>query len=505
MDNRAGVETIADKLLLFSAAAAFLVTVCIYICNWWAALSSPYSINFEGTMLWSAQAFAGGQNIYALKSLGEEPWLVTIYPPLYLACAAALVKLFGVQYLPLRLANMLLSAGTGCLLFRIMKASGCRLSACLCALTFLFSFDVMSMQSFEARPDYLLIFLSVFMIERFVSKWDFIKEKDSLSALAPVLTLACLSMITKQQAVVFVLSLVLFLASSGRAKLALKFFLSVSLGIGLFVLLAQMITGGFLAHLTFLAATRSSSAVLISNLAGLGLDWVKIFWALPVVPCGILALKKLEGLHKLPFILVTVSTLLFLYSMGIPASNTNHLMPALLALSWCLAICLSSLPGWVGIVGLLACCVSFPHLSEEARLRPLLLPHARKGADELHSLDLASKPVLTDDVYLNILTDSKPVIVDCPTFLNVWAAKGSDFRQLTEPIENKQYAAVIINSDDSQMSAPTIWWPKPVVEAVRRNYHKVSELHCSGWGMDLFLPGVEATNKRESDQNAHAN
>jgi len=66
MNNQAGSASFVDKLLLLLATVAVLVISGIYICNWCAALSSPYSINFEGPMLWSAHALAGGQNIYSI-------------------------------------------------------------------------------------------------------------------------------------------------------------------------------------------------------------------------------------------------------------------------------------------------------------------------------------------------------------------------------------------------------------------------------------------------------
>src|SRR5277367_955600 len=88
--------------VLITAVAALVLSI-IYLCNWGAALSSPYSIAFESPMLWAARVLNSGGNIYALSGLQQEPWSITIYPPLYLALGAALVKLFGLQYCPLRI------------------------------------------------------------------------------------------------------------------------------------------------------------------------------------------------------------------------------------------------------------------------------------------------------------------------------------------------------------------------------------------------------------------
>lgn len=443
-------------------------------------------------MLWTANALANGQNIYSLPGLHSEPWLITIYPPLYLVLAAGLVKTFGAQYFCLRLANMLFCAGTLFFMYKIMKQCGCRLTSILCSLVFLFSFDTISFQSYEARPDYLLIFLSAFMLERFVSLELKVPKPDTLRSYLSVLGLGCLSIGVKQQAIVFVLSIVIYLALDGRVKLAGKIFVVWLLVLALFTGVIQLICGGYIESLTFLSVVKSDSTVLISNLANIGIDWIKLSWALLIVPCGILAMKKLEGLKRFPFILVIVSTLLFLYSMGIPASNSNHLMSALLGLSWVLAFCLDSLFWGTALILLVCSATSFPHLAEEARFRPLLLPHANKSAAVLQQLDLKGKPVLTDDLYLNVLTESTPVLIDCASFLNAWKAQGSDFSQITKPLAEHRYAAVLINSQDAELPKKPNFWPKEIVEAIQKNYRKVDELHCSAWPIDLYLPNTTA-------------
>ncbi|MBX9686479.1 MAG: hypothetical protein K2X27_07240 [Candidatus Obscuribacterales bacterium] len=480
-----------QTLFFWLSAATAGLCACIYLANWLAALSSPYSIAFESPMLWTAHALGQGQNIYALERLSKEPWLVTIYPPIYLCFAAILVKVLGVQYFWLRLANMILSVGVGALLFRIMRLSGSSLAPCICALTFFFSFGRIAGESYSARPDFLLLFLSTLMLERFLLVFTNEEKKNTFSNYLPVLILALAAIFTKQQAIVFVVSIAIFLCQSGKAKLAGKFMLLWLLGMGLISYILDLSCGGYFAHLSFLAATKSDSAVLLSNLSSLGVDWLKLFWALPVVPLAVLAIKKLDGVKSLPFILVSVSTGLFLYSMGIPASSTNHMMSAILGLSWCLSICLSRLPAWLGIIGLITIAASFNHLADEAIYRPKLLPIARSDAAKLLKMDLSCKPVLTDDLYLNVLTGSNPVIVDCATFMNVWTARGSGLEPLLKAISEKRYAAVIINSNDSRSSGASAWWPQALIDAVRSNYHKVAELQCSGWSLDLFIADLD--------------
>lgn len=481
------INKLQNKLYLILALVAALVTAFIYLWNWSAALSSPYSLNFEGPMLWAADALSQGQNIYSADGLQKEPWVTTIYPPLYLAFLALLAKLLGVNYFAMRVASMLFTAGLAAVLVDIFHRLKLSLPAILSSLVFLFSFDCMSTRGFEVRPDIAVVFFCALLLQQFVVVCLDEKKQEALKSYLSVFLLGAVCIEIKQQAIVFMLAIVVYLFAEGHRKIAGVLLGGWLLSILIFSGIMQLFTGAYIHNLVFLSPVKSSSNILIGNLGSIGIDWIKLIVALFLVPAGILALRKLEGLQKFPLLLALISTALFFYSMGIPASSSNHMMAALLALSWFLALCLDKLPALCGIILLVASACSFPFLSEEGRYRGQLLPFARKDADVLQHLGLEGKPVLTDDLYINYLTHSKPVLVDCATFLNVWKAKG-ELGNLTTPISEKRYAAVIINSNDNEGKNTNAWWPPPVIEAIHANYHKTAELHCSGWSLDLLLP-----------------
>lgn len=490
---------IPDAFYLLFAFGASGILVFIYLLDWSASLSSPFSVNFEGPMLWAAEALSLGNNIYVSSQASAPPWVCTIYPPLYPAFCALLVKCFGVHYFALRAANMAFAAGLALVFYRILSLSGLSRLSIVASLVFLFSFNVFALYSFEARPDMMLLFFTACALERFVKYQQLSAESNSGSqqiswfsagaVRSQALFFSFLAICVKQQAVVLVLSLVLYMLGERRWKEMIYYLFNLLFWLSILSLGMQINSQfGFFENLFFIASLKSDSNVFIANLGSLGLDWIKLVFALVLVPAALFFMKKITGINRLPFILLFVSTVLFFYSMGIPASSANHMMTAILALAWCLSIALTRLPRPWTFLLICSCLFSYPTLAEEGLLRPKLLPFAKADAEILQELNLNGKEVLTDDLYLNYLTKSKVVLVDCASFLNVWAQSENGAKDLIAAIEQKRFAAIIINENDSALREPKAWWPKPVVESIQRKYRKHMELHCSPWTMDLYLP-----------------
>ncbi len=86
------------KLVPLMAAFCFL--------SWWMLMLRPdFSWDdAEPEVLDQAWRLAKGESIY--RNIGEPPYAIPIYPPLYLAAVAALLKLTGLSYLPARLISL---------------------------------------------------------------------------------------------------------------------------------------------------------------------------------------------------------------------------------------------------------------------------------------------------------------------------------------------------------------------------------------------------------------
>ena len=486
----------------FAVAVVFCVILAgTYIASWSFSLSLPYATNYEGPMLQLGDLLAHGQNIYSPDRLLHEPWVVTIYPPLYAVIAAIFVFLFGPQLLALRFFSMLCCLLSAFLVYRIFCLSESKPSAALVATSFFMSFNAVFSWSYSARPDMLVTFLSLLAIERFLSA---LTGKSTLSSdiksvgaslsfekLFPVLMISWLAIMSKQQAAVFVLAIFAYLCTLKKTKLAFQFIGAWLALIAISIIFMQLFTHGFVEHLTFLSSVRKNSTVLLGNIASLGLDFAKVLSAFIILPIGIFLLKNSKPILKLPLILFLISISVSYFSMSIPASNINHLIPAIFSLSWLMALSLDRLPFWVSFLVVAASCPTLLQISEIARYGPQLLPFAQKSAAKLKAIDLKGKPVLTDDPYLNYLTDSQPAFEDCATFLNVWASReprAESLDELLNSIKSKRYAAIIINSADASEKNGPNWWSPLIVRQIKQSYKKDGELYCSGWEMDLFLP-----------------
>lgn len=483
-----GLSLSLKKLHVAICVIVVLATAVAYGLNFAAACLTPFSLNYEAPMLWASMRLAAGQNIYCLSALTAQPWTAILYPPLFMALGAVSVKLLGGAYLGLRLVNMLSAALCALALFRLLRLYDCSKLVAFTAAAFFLNFIVVATLSFEARPDLLAVCLSAWTMERFVAALKQEPGCQALRGLGAVVALAILACLAKQSSIVFVLSIVFFLLSAGQRILALKFLAAWAGAIALIFGGIELICGGFLANLTLLSAVHPQAKVLADNFRALATDWFKVFLGLAIAPVGILAHKGVKGIDTLPLLLLLISFSLLLYTMAIPASNMNHLIPALFALSWWIGLSLRYLPGWVGAVVLIVCAGNIWFLSEFGRLEPLLLPYARESEKVLRRLDLKDRLVLTDDPFINVLTGSKPAMVDCATFLNLWKDTKPQMKDLIGAIESRQYAAIMINSDDSEKGGGQIWWTPSVVQAIKANYVRREELHCSGWFLDLYLP-----------------
>lgn len=354
------IDKVQNKLFLILSIVAALALAFIYLWNWSAALNWPFSLpNYEGPMLWAADALSRGQNIYSSSALQNEPWITTIYPPFYLVFLSPLVKSFGATYLPLRITSMLFTAGLAVVMVDVYRRLRYGLPAILSSLVFLFSFECISSRGFEVRPDMVIIFFCALLLHQFIVVSLVHRKQSSLKAYMSVFWLGAISLEIKQQAIVFLLAILLYLFSEGRQKIALVLLGGWTFSFLFFTGVMQLITGGYIQNLVFLAPVKSNSTVLISNLGSLGIDSIKLIVALFLVPIAVLVLKNLRELQKFPLLLALISTALFMFSMGIPASSSNHMMAALLALSWFLALALGRLPAVCGIILLLASACSF--------------------------------------------------------------------------------------------------------------------------------------------------
>lgn len=489
---KASKPTWGAKIAAASAVIFAIVVGGVYLADWIFALQNPYSFMYEGPMLQLGEMVASGKNIYDPAKLVSEPWMICIYPPLYLLCAGLSVKLFGITYFPLRIFSMLCCVASAALSYRIFRWSDCNRPVSAAASAFFLSFNAVYGWTYVARPDMLVTFLCILLLERFMMIMNVPERINQNKYLLLLSGLSSLALFAKQQAAVFIIAISLFLLSSKHTKSAAKYFV-FSIGLSaFFFLIAQMLTSGFFQHLSFLSLVKTDPQALIANIAGLGFDWFKVLFALICIPLSLVFLKGKADIRRLPLLLFIISATVAYFSMSIPGSNINHLFPALFALTWLIGMMMSQTSPWLTPLVLLFACPSLVQISETYRYGPLLLPYAKKSEMELKNYDLKDKLVLTDDPNFNYMTYSKPVFEDCVTFLNVWANRKNGFDELNKQISETKFAAIIINAADMEGQGGPGWWPKQTVELIKNHYHKRADLYCSGWAAQLLTPTPRA-------------
>lgn len=474
-------------------SAAFLVA-SLYLLSWYNCLFvRTASINFEGPIIWASTELAAGHNIYPADAHLKQPWICILYPPLYMILGAAGAYFAGISYFPTRLLSLLSTVLAVVFAFKTLRLQGCSKEICLAALTFYFGFGCVLFEACECRPDMLSFALGVWALYSFVSALKQAEPDSSATKVLLPAILTSLSCLAKQQGIVYMAAMLLTLLSDRKFKAAARYlavFLICTIGtLGI----VQAISGGLWSSLSILSVVKSRSEVLIANLAALGFEWIKIITALLIAPLGIWLCKPLSADQRLPLFLFFISCAVFFYTMGIPASSLQHLLPALFGLSWWLALCLRKLPPLLCLLPLLLMsCNAYQIITEQLAFIPMEA-QVRSDISRLRSYNLENKLVLCDDVYINLLSGSKPALVDCASFINSWKDSGKGFGDILTSIEKHEYAAIVISATDLDSNGNGSFWPPELVKAIKASYVQKETLYCGPWILALLLPAENST------------
>jgi len=114
-DRRAG----APRLLRWVVLAIAVTFLAIYLAIALARIAYPFELEWmEGACVDHVRRVLAGQPLYVAPSLDFVPF---VYPPLYFWLSAALAKLTGTGFLPLRLLSFVSSLGCFALIFLMVR------------------------------------------------------------------------------------------------------------------------------------------------------------------------------------------------------------------------------------------------------------------------------------------------------------------------------------------------------------------------------------------------
>ncbi len=258
-----------------------------------------------------------------------------------------------------------------------------------------------------------------------------------------------------------------------------------SAGLALIVA-AQSLTGGFLQSMQIFGKTPWDGVMLIRYLHFMSDDDVTRFELSFIVLLFCMVIRKQEttGPERLPYLLFALSLAQMLYIMGLPGSNGNHAIFTLMALSWWLALKAKTLSKPVGQIILLCSLIGAPGLIISV---PHIISQLPANQMALTNLDLKDKLVLSEDPSLNILSHSKPAMVDCAVFTSVWLAHPEKLDEISKLVASKQLAAIVINCQDSRADGK-YFWPASVLDTLRSHYVATGKVSGNGICQTIWLP-----------------
>ncbi|MCL6647588.1 MAG: hypothetical protein K6U89_04575 [Chloroflexi bacterium] len=417
----------------------------------------------EGIVLGQALAVATGRPLY--PPLGEPPYSVTAYPPLYYLAVATLLPVTGPSLVPGRLLSLAALA----------------LAAALVALAV----------TPLAGGRWGLLAASLFLAQPAAAEWAGLHRVDSLAlafALAGLLLASrsrlglaalalTLSVLTKQTYLAAPLAVPLWLVCNGRWREAARFSVTV-LGLvsGGVLLLQHLSDGQFLRHIV--------GANLNPYFPTLVLAWLG--WA--AVVSGPLLLGAVLGLIVLPrrwllWKLYLLASLPNILALGKEGASFNYwfepLAAAAVLTAGVLALLLVRWPRLAAASAVALLVTLLPAAAATARVSSAAVVQA--GTDRPHVEQAVQfvrdvpGEVLSEDLAIPVLA-GKPVAFEYVIFTILWAEGAWSAEPLIEDVAAGRYPYLLLLGDDDPLAGDCRCFPPPVWQALQQHYQREDHL-----------------------------
>lgn len=469
--------------------------ICVYGAGWLLAFQAPLAIEYEGPCLWAAYNLSLGNNIYPLENLTQEPFIAVIYAPVYFILAMPFQKLFGMNLWSLRVISMASFVLTVYFLWKLFqRSSGSRLAASLGALSFASYVSIWSW-SLKARVDMTSLAFSAWALDSFHANLS--KErtsiKDALKDYAPSIIAAVLATFSKQPSIIIPIVLTLYLCVKRKFNEAIAYgggfiFLSSLL----FAIIQTLTQGGFSAQIQFASHFPFTFMEMLEHLKWIIFEWPKMIFAL-VILLPLLCIKKQRSEAIIPSVLLVLTGVMTIYTLGTMYPNANHAFLFFVFGSWLTALICARF-NWLGFVVLPICLLSTyiaNTMIQPLQKTVLAMPETTALLESLKP-SLSGKLILTEDPVIAMKLDAKPYFVDIATFFQVWHNPSNPGLGVTDLVVGpnaKKFAAIILNNTDAMMmDSDPYFWPPSAIRAIEKQYYKRAELVANGEIHVLYLP-----------------
>ena len=314
-----------------AAALAGLVAIGAYLYIALSRLTYPFALEWlEGNSLIEVHRILAGQPLYPAPTAGYVP---DGYPPLYFAVSAAVARVIGVSYLPLRLVSLLSSLACFALLGRLVQRETGSIAAGIGAAgVFAASYLATGTWFDIGRVDSLFLALSLGGL--YAARW----MRSTHGAIAVGVLLAAAAL-TKQTGLAEGVAVIAVLMAGPRRRLACVAALTGAAVFGISTLVLALTSGGWYLYYVFELMAEHS-------LSGSGFGW---FWTALLSTMGIAACAAVVGARRVPPVLLVGCAALALEGYAAlvhRGGGINDVLPAYLAVALLAGLALGRGSAW---------------------------------------------------------------------------------------------------------------------------------------------------------------
>lgn len=450
-------------------------TTVVFLQQGWNAISYPYQLDYgEGPVLDQAVRLFNSQSIYR-TDLSTPPFVVNIYPPIYIVAQLPFINLFGPAFWYGRAMSFISILAIALLIILTLhEFLGNWIGSMVGGLTFL-AIPYIVHWSHLFRIDALALLLTwgaLFLIVR----WP--KARWSLSL--AILLLAA-SIYTRQTYLLAgPLTVFCWLWAQSGWKRALSFTgLLISLVTGIFIILNWVTAGGFLFNTITILGEHTISLDTIWYFTQEVSKHLPFLLIAAGILVGIQWSRRSENPSYAFIIPYLLGSLVSALTIGKTGSNVNYLMEFSAALSFATAMFVARLGRWpwlqiLSLVLLTAQIYSMGQwLATDYYPSRLAEPHA-ESPQLMRLIHQADGPVLTDEYIGLLLLDHRPVTI-LPFDFTVLAKNGMwDQQPFLDMLDQREFGLIIIYDPSGSLVRQR--WTKQMLDHIKLNYEQVDSI-----------------------------
>ena len=316
-----------------AAAGLALAVIGVYLTIALSRLTYPFTIEWlESNSLVEVHRILAGQQLYTAPSVGYVP---DGYPPLYFAVSAAVARVLGPSYLPLRLVSLVSSLACFALLGRLVQRETGRAGAGIAAAGVLAATYFATGTWFDVgRVDSLFLALSVAGL--YAARW---MQRTRGAVTAGVLLAA--AFLTKQNGLAEGAAVLAALACGPRPRrrLAVPATLSYAIVLAVSTLVLGVTSRGWYLYYVFeqMGEQPLKDAAIVQ------------FWTVSLLPVlGFAVCAAVLGARRTPLVLIAGCAALVVegYAALVHGGGTsNDLLPSCLAVALLAGLAMGGTPG----------------------------------------------------------------------------------------------------------------------------------------------------------------